>query len=110
MSFIIAGRVIAPVDATFAEADPEIEPNRADDKTATFAAPPFKRPAAAVATFIKPWPASPALRTAPKITKIATIFTETPVSLPQMPPSAIINVPRKLLRGIPGWPNSPGTY
>ena len=34
-----------PVDATFADADPEIDPNKADDKTETFAAPPRSRPA-----------------------------------------------------------------
>jgi len=46
--------VIAPVEATFAEAEPEMEPNRADDNTETLAAPAFSRPAAAAATFMKP--------------------------------------------------------
>ena len=59
-----------PVEATFAEADPEIEPNKADEITDTFAAPPFKFPAKATAKFIKPRPASPAFKTAPKIKKI----------------------------------------
>ena len=36
------------VEATLAEAEPEIDPNRADEITETFAAPPFRRPAAAV--------------------------------------------------------------
>jgi len=40
---------MAPVEATFAEAEPEMEPNRADDNTETLAAPPFSRPAAAAA-------------------------------------------------------------
>ena len=43
-TFVIAGRVIAPVEATFAEAEPEMEPNGADDNTETLAAPPFSRP------------------------------------------------------------------
>ncbi|GLO79549.1 hypothetical protein MACH23_29700 [Sulfitobacter pontiacus] len=43
--------MIEPVEATFAE--PEMEPNRADDITKTLAAPPFSRPAAAAATFMK---------------------------------------------------------
>jgi hypothetical protein len=60
--------------------------------------------------FMKPCPASPALSTAPKITKIATTLTETPARLPQMPPSAMVSVPRKLASGVPEWPNSPGMY
>ncbi len=99
-----------PVDATFADAEPEIEPNNADERTETFAAPPFSRPAAAIAMFMKPWPASPALRMAPKITKTATTDTETPVSLPHNPPSVMIRVPKKLLNGRPGCPNSPGMW
>ena len=35
----IAGRVTAPVDATFADAEPEIDPKKADASTDTFAAP-----------------------------------------------------------------------
>ena len=104
----MAGKVIAPVEATLAEADPEIEPNKAEDITDTFAAPPFKRPAAVTARFIKPWPASPAFSMAPNITKIATILTETPVNFPQIPPSAMVKVPKKLPIGKDGWPNSPG--
>ena len=99
-----------PVEATFAEADPEMEPNNADESTETLARPALSRPAAAIARFINPCPASPAFSTAPKITKIATTLTETPVNLPQMPPSAMVMVPRKLFRGSPGWPNSPGRY
>ena len=63
---VIAGSVNEPVDATFAEAEPEMEPKRADESTETFAAPPFSFPAVAVAKFLKPWPASPACKTAPK--------------------------------------------
>lgn len=33
---IIAGMVIAPVEATLAEAEPDIDPNRAEETTATF--------------------------------------------------------------------------
>ena len=98
-----------PVDATLADAEPDMEPNNADDRTETLAAPPRSRPAAAAATFMNPAPASPAFRTAPKITKIATIETDTPVNVPQIPPSAIVIVPKKLANGVPGWPNSPGT-
>ena len=105
----IVGKVTMPVEATLADADPEIDPNKADDKTETFAAPPLNRPAADAATFIKPAPASPAFSIAPKITNMATIETETPVRVPQMPPSAIVIVPRKLASGVPGCPNSPGT-
>ena len=50
----MAGNVIAPVEATFAEADPEIEPNSADDTIATFAAPARNRPAKRVASAINP--------------------------------------------------------
>ena len=39
-----------------------------------------------------------------------TMETETPVKGPHRPPSAIVSVPKKLLRGKPGCPNSPGTY
>ena len=106
----IAGSVIAPVEATLAEAEPEIEPNSAEARTETLAAPALRRPAAAAARFMKPWPASPALRTAPMMTNTATMLTETPVRLPHRPPSATTMVPRKLSRGRPGWPNSPGRW
>jgi len=59
---------------------------------------------------MKPCPASPALRTEPKITNIATTATEIPVKLPHIPPSAIVSVPRKLVMGVPECPNSPGIY
>ena len=58
------------------EAEPEIDPKSAEDRTETLAAPALSRPAAAAATFMKPCPASPAFRTAPKITKTATMLTE----------------------------------
>ena len=105
---VIAGSVIAPVEATLALAEPEIDPNSAEDKTDTLAAPPLSRPAAAAATFMNPCPASPAFRTAPKMTKIDTTPTETAVRLPQMPPSAMTIVPRNERKGVPEWPNSPG--
>ena len=98
------------MEATFAEAEPEIEPKSAEDSTDTFAAPPLSRPAAAAATFMKPCPASPAFSAAPKITKIATTVAETPASEPQSPPSAMVSVPRKDDSGVPGCPNSPGMY
>ena len=109
-SLVMAGSVIAPVEATFAEAEPEIDPNSAEDSTETFAAPPFSRPAAAIAMFMKPCPASPTFSTAPKITNTATTFTDTPVRLPQSPPSAIVRVPRNEASGVPECPNSPGMY
>ena len=84
-----------------AEAEPEIEPNRADDRTETLAPPAVRRPAAAVARFMNPWPASPALRMAPKITKIATTDTDTPLKVPHRPPSAMVKLPRKLAKGVP---------
>ena len=87
-----------------------MDPNSAEDRTDTLAAPPRRRPATAAATFMKPCPASPAFRTDPNMTKMATMETETPVKLPQIPPSAIVSVPRKLFNGVPGWPNSPGIY
>ena len=93
-----------------AEAEPEIDPKSAEEITDTLAAPPFRRPAKAAATFMNPCPASPAFSTAPKITKIDTTPTDTPVSDPQMPPSAMVSVPRKLLIGVPEWPNWPGIY
>ncbi len=91
-----------------AEAEPEIDPNSAEDSTETLAAPPRSRPAAAAATFMKPCPASPAFSAEPKTTKIATTVAETPASEPQSPPSAMVSVPRKDESGVPGWPNSPG--
>src|SRR5690554_4410026 len=66
------GIVMAPVDATLAEAEPEMEPISAEEITDTLAPPPVRRPATALARFMKPRPASPAFSTAPKITKIAT--------------------------------------
>ena len=107
-NFIIAGKVTIPVEATFADAEPDIEPKSADDITETLAAPPFNLPANAVAIFINPEPASPEFKKDPKITKIDTIDTETPVKGPHIPPSAIVKVPKKLFIGMPGWPNSPG--
>src|SRR5690554_5879607 len=102
------GMVIAPVEATLAEAEPEIEPINADEITDTLAAPPVRRPAKALAIFMKPRPASPALSTAPKITKIATTLTLTPVNEPHSPFSAMVKVPTRLCVGKPGWPNWPG--
>ena len=62
----------------------------------------------AEARFMNPCPASPAFSTAPKMTKMATTLTDTPVSDPQMPPSAMVSVPRNEASGVPEWPNSPG--
>ena len=50
----MAGIVTIPVEATFADADPEIDPKSADEITETLAAPPVNRPAAAIAKFINP--------------------------------------------------------
>ena len=96
------GMVMAPVEATLADAEPEIEPISALEITDTLAPPPVRRPAAAPARFMKPRPASPALSTAPKITKIATTETLTPVSLPHSPPSAMVSEPTRLAMGRPG--------
>ena len=62
----MAGSVMAPVEATLADADPEIEPNSADEITETLAAPPRSLPAAAAATFMKPRPASPRVQDGPE--------------------------------------------
>jgi len=35
---------------------------------------------------------------------------QTPVSVPRMPPSAMVSVPKKLSTGVPECPNSPGIY
>ena len=107
-SFFIVGNVIEPVDATLAEAEPDMDPNKADEIIETFAAPPFSFPAKNFAIFMKPSPASPAFKKHPNITKIDTIVTETLVKDPQSPVSAMVKLPKKLLTGIPGWPNSPG--
>mgnify|MGYP006229928437 FL=1 len=101
-NFVIAGKVTIPVEATFADAEPDIEPKSAEDITETLAAPPFSLPANAVAIFMKPDPASPEFKKDPKITNIETIDTETPVKGPHIPPSAIVKVPKKLFSGIPG--------
>ena len=92
---------MAPVEATLALAEPEMEPKSAEEMTETLAAPPVSRPAAAAATFMKPCPASPAFSTAPKMTKIDTTPTDTPVRLPHKPPSVMTSVPRKLRSGTP---------
>ncbi len=81
-SLFIVGIVKAPVEATFAEAEPEMEPKNPDARTETFAAPPRKRPAIFVEILINALPPSPTPTNAPRITKIATTFTETPVSAP----------------------------
>src|SRR3546814_16400227 len=91
--------VTEPIEAALADADPEIEPKSAEERTATLPAPPRSRPAAAMAIFRKPWPASPTLSTAPMMTKIATILTETTVNDPHTPPSVIDRVPRVLPNG-----------
>ena len=49
----ISGMVITPVDATFEVALPEIDPNRAEATTDTFAAPPRRRPIVARARSVK---------------------------------------------------------
>ena len=57
----MVGNVMAPVEATLAEAEPEIDPKKADDNTDTLAAPARKRPASFVASAINAVPPSPAL-------------------------------------------------
>src|SRR3546814_15237243 len=106
----MVGMVTEPIEAALADADPEIEPKSAEERTATLPAPPRSRPAAAMAIFRKPWPASPTLSTAPMMTQIATIFKETPVNDPHTPPSVIVSVPTVLPKGPAGCANSPGTY
>jgi hypothetical protein len=97
----MAGNVKEPVEATLADAEPEMEPNREDASTDTLAAPALRRPAEANARFMNPCPASPAFSTAPKITNTATTDTDTPVSCPHKPPSAMTSVPRKALHRQP---------
>ena len=94
------GIVKAPVEATFAEAEPEIEPKNADAKTETLAAPPLSFPASLVDIDIKALPPSPTPTNAPNITNTATTLTDIPVKLPYIPPSAMTNVPKKLSSGI----------
>ena len=86
------GNVTIPVDATFAEAEPDIDPNKAETKQIHST---LSLPAAAAAIFMNPCPASPALSIAPKMTNTETIDTDTPVRVPHRPPSVIIKVPKK---------------
>ena len=55
----MAGMVIAPVEATLADAEPEMEPKKAEEITETFAAPARYRPATFVAKAMKASPPSP---------------------------------------------------
>ena len=72
----MAGSVMAPVDATLAEAEPEIDPNRAEEMhTDTLAAPPFNLPAAGGSEIHEPLPGLTGIEHgAPKITNTATMF------------------------------------
>ncbi len=76
----MAGIVIAPVEATLADAEPEMDPKKAEEITETFAAPARYRPANFVAKAMKASPPSPTPTKAPNMTKTATTLTETPVS------------------------------
>jgi hypothetical protein len=87
--------VTIPVEAQFAAATPEIVPYIALDRTATFAAPARKRPANWIASAMKPVPAAPAEMNAPRMMKGATVSAEISVIELQMPPSAMVRVPRK---------------
>ena len=57
------------VEATLADADPEIDRKNAGETTDTLATPSLKRPATTTVMYIKNCPASPAFKTAPKIKK-----------------------------------------
>jgi hypothetical protein len=74
------GMVKEPVEATLALAEPEIDPNRAEETVDTLAGPPLNFPARRVAIFIKPVPPPEWTIKAPRKTKIAMIFALTPNS------------------------------
>ena len=103
------GNVTIPVDATFAEAEPDIDPNNAEARTDTFAAPPLSLPKCCHSNIHKAFSCFTSIEYCTKNeSNTATMDTDTPVRVPHRPPSVIIKVPKKLFIGIPACPNSPG--
>ena len=76
----IDGSVTTPVDATLADAEPEIEPNNADERTETFAAL-LLASSGCNGDVHETMAGFPAFRIAPKITKTATTDTGNPGQL-----------------------------
>ncbi len=83
----IRGIVMIPVDAVFATAEPLIVPVRAEEMTATKAAPPRKRPAMTFANSITKSDAPDTSRKAPKIMNRVMFADEMVVMIPNMPSS-----------------------
>jgi len=83
--------------ATFAEALPEILPNKALDNTATFAGPPLNLPANFKEKFINPFPPPLSTINAPNIINMTIIFTDIPTIIPQIPLVVRYNIPKIVL-------------
>ena len=83
----ISGMVITPVDAVLATAEPEIVPVKAEDKTATNAAPPLIRPATTFAISITKLLAPETTRKPPKIIKSVMLVDEMLARMPKTPSS-----------------------
>ena len=80
----ISGIVITPVEAVLAMAEPEIVPVKADDNTATKAAPPLIRPATILENSMTKLLAPETTRNPPKIIKSVMLVTEMVVRMPNM--------------------------
>ncbi|CAI8364757.1 MAG: Uncharacterised protein [Gammaproteobacteria bacterium] len=83
----IRGIVITPVDAVFATAEPLIVPVRADDRTATKAAPPLILPATTFDISITKSLAPETTRKPPKIINRAILDEEIFARIPNRPSS-----------------------
>ena len=81
----IVGMVSEPTAITFATADPDTVPNSAEVTTATFAGPPWPRPAITCATCTNTSPAPVAISSAPKITYTAMTLVPMSAMNPKMP-------------------------
>jgi len=83
----INGMVITPVDAVLAMAEPDIVPVKADEITATNAAPPRKRPAITLEISMTKSDAPDTTRKAPKIMNNVMFDEEMVVMMPNIPSS-----------------------
>jgi len=74
-----------PVVTVLAIEEPEMLPNRAEDRTDTFAGPPGYRPAATVARSMKNWPRPILVAITPNSTKWNTKVATTFSGMPKIP-------------------------
>ena len=83
----INGIVMTPVDAVLATAEPEIVPVKAEERTATKAAPPLIRPATILEISITKLLAPDTTRKPPKIINNVMFVTEILARIPNIPSS-----------------------